>query len=47
MDGFIAFVFIYKIKTIIGTKNKNACVEFSISLKKCKFRVFTEQFVKT
>lgn len=46
MAGFITFVFIYKMKTIIGIENMNACVEFSISLQRFKFRIFAEQFVK-
>lgn len=45
MAGFIAFVFIYR--TIIGIENINACVEFSISLQRFKFRIFSGQSVKT
>ena len=45
MADFIAFVFIYR--TIIGIENINACVEFSISLQRFKFRIFSGQSVKT
>jgi hypothetical protein len=45
MAGFIAFVFIYK--TIIRIENTNASVEFFITLKRFKFRIFVEQFTKT
>ena len=44
MAGFIAFVFIYR--TIIGIENMNACVEFSISLQRFKFRIFAGQSAK-